>query len=185
MNPALPRWTPCNTDIKISAGPKGVQRGLLKRGGEGEKVVCPLPSLYLVPLVSCLTSYFTKHNKKKTSATQASYKTVPPKSRLFWETWRVTSGRKVEMFDKLIDITDTDASFFTNLDRLVFSASFSLTLYWGPTVIYIFIYTVQSIFAGIRIFQHLNFFIGPFRSYIRCSSSSRKVLFSNDSRKFQ
>ena len=63
------------------------------------------------------------------------------------------------MFDKLIDMTDTDASFFTILDRLVFSASFSLTLYWGVTVIYIFIYTVQSIFAGIRIFQHLNLLV--------------------------
>ena len=60
------------------------------------------------------------------------------------------------MFDKLIYMTETDASFFTILDRLVFSASFSLT------VIYIFIYSVQSIFAGIRIFQHLNLLLVRF-----------------------
>jgi len=66
------------------------------------------------------------------------------------------------MFDKVIDITDTDASLFNILDRLVFSASFSLTLYWGPTVIYIFMDTVQSIVAGIRIFQHLNLLLVRF-----------------------
>ena len=72
------------------------------------------------------------------------------------------------MFDKLIYMTETDASFFTILDRLVSSASFSLT------VIYIFIYSVQSIFAGIRIFQHLNLLLVRFDPISDAQKASKR-----------